>query len=64
MAERPRKLESTLDRCLREFPVTTVIGLRQSGKTTLVRRASAARAYVTLDDLGRGGGPWGLESRR
>ncbi len=32
--------------------MTTVIGLRQSGKTTLVRRASEARAYVTLDDLG------------
>jgi hypothetical protein len=52
MKERPRRLEATLERSLREFPVTTVIGLRQSGKTTLVRRAAAHRTYVTLDDLG------------
>lgn len=41
----------TLTRALREFPVTAMIGLRQVGKTTLVRSAGRQRAYVTLDDL-------------
>ena len=51
MSDRPRAFEPLLARSLREFPVTTVIGLRQSGKTTLVRRAPGRRAWVTLDDL-------------
>lgn len=52
MSDRPRSLEGVLARCLREFPVTAVIGLRQVGKSTLVARARGPRASVTLDDLG------------
>lgn len=36
---------------LREFPVTTITGLRQVGKTTLVERVGS-RTFVSLDDLG------------
>lgn len=52
MVDRVRILEGALGRSLREFPVTTVLGLRQVGKTTLARRAGAERTYVTFDDLG------------
>lgn len=52
MKDRPRSLQPQVDRALREFPVVTVIGLRQAGKTTLVRHAGEGRAWVTLDDLG------------
>jgi predicted AAA+ superfamily ATPase len=46
-----RTIAAWLERLVREFPVTTVTGLRQSGKTTLVR-SLPGRTYVTLDDLG------------
>lgn len=52
MPSRPRALEASLRRALREFPVAVVVGLRQVGKTTLVRGLDPARAFVTLDDLG------------
>lgn len=52
MKECPRAFQATLQRSLREFPVTTVVGLRQVGKTTVVRRVADGWAYVTLDDLG------------
>jgi predicted AAA+ superfamily ATPase len=51
MRLRPRLLEGALRRALREFPAVVVVGLRQCGKTTLVRRVDRARRYVTLDDL-------------
>ncbi len=51
MAEFARSMERTLAQALREFPVVAIVGLRQSGKTTLARR-SKGRHYVTLDDLG------------
>ncbi len=46
-----RALKAALD----DFPVVVLTGLRQSGKTTLLREEPvlAQRAYVTLDDLGQ-----------
>jgi predicted AAA+ superfamily ATPase len=52
LEERPRLLEGPLARALRQFPVVALVGLRQVGKTMLVRRAGRGRAFVTLDDLG------------
>jgi hypothetical protein len=52
---RPREVEDALFAALEDFPVVVLTGIRQSGKTTLLRRNSrlAARTYVTLDDLGQ-----------
>ncbi len=52
MNERPRALEAVVARHLREFPVVTLVGLRQAGKTTLARRLGPGRTWITLDDLG------------
>jgi predicted AAA+ superfamily ATPase len=40
-----------VERSLRDFPVTMLLGMRQVGKTTLAH-AVDGRTYVTLDDLG------------
>ncbi|MCA9739854.1 MAG: ATP-binding protein, partial [Gemmatimonadetes bacterium] len=42
-----------MERSLRVFPVTVLMGPRQTGKTTLARHLSAGtdRLYLTLDDL-------------
>ena len=45
-----RDLTSTLQRLATSFPVVTVTGPRQSGKTTLVRALFADKPYVTLED--------------
>jgi predicted AAA+ superfamily ATPase len=45
-----RTLESTLHRMARQYPVITLTGPRQSGKTTLVRQAFARHDYVSLED--------------
>lgn len=45
----PRHAESRLLRLLGGFPVVTVTGPRQSGKTTLVRAALARKPYVSLE---------------
>lgn len=48
----PRAIESVLRERLSEFPVVTVIGARQTGKSTLSRFiADPTRLYLTLDDL-------------
>lgn len=52
MKFRPRLLQPVLRRALREFPIVALVGLRQSGKSTLVERLEPGRPYVTLDDLG------------
>jgi predicted AAA+ superfamily ATPase len=48
---RGRLLLPVVRRALSEFPVTTLVGLRQVGKTTLARHVDPGRAFVTLDDL-------------
>ena len=45
----PRQAAATLDRLLAGFPVVTVTGPRQSGKTTLVRAALGGKPYVSME---------------
>ena len=47
----PRQAATTLVHLAARYPVLTVVGPRQSGKTTLVRHAFPDRAYVSLEDL-------------
>ena len=46
----PRTLSRTLRRVIRQYPVVTVTGPRQSGKTTLVRSVLGGHEYVSLED--------------
>ncbi|MFH2007612.1 MAG: ATP-binding protein [bacterium] len=46
----PRILKATLEESARYFPVVTVTGPRQSGKSTLCRAVFADRAYLSLED--------------
>jgi len=46
----PRHLKTRLLKATREYPVVTVTGPRQSGKTTLTRTALPGYAYVSLED--------------
>ncbi|MGH8120986.1 MAG: ATP-binding protein, partial [Gammaproteobacteria bacterium] len=46
-----RDAETTLRQAAREYPVVAVTGLRQSGKTTVVREVFANKPYVSLEDL-------------
>ncbi len=46
----PRLLATELSAQLREYPIVTVLGPRQSGKTTLVRATLPDFAYVSLED--------------
>lgn len=48
----PRQAAFTLHRLLAGFPVVTVTGPRQSGKTTLVRAVLDAKAYLSLESPG------------
>jgi uncharacterized protein len=45
----PRHASARLQRLLKGFPVVTVTGPRQSGKTTLVRTLVPTHPYVTLE---------------
>ncbi|TXH68440.1 MAG: ATP-binding protein [Thiothrix sp.] len=45
-----RQLSSTLQRLATGFPIVTVTGPRQSGKTTLVRKLFADKPYISLED--------------
>lgn len=47
----PRTLEKRLKNLSRQFPAIAVLGPRQSGKTTLVRKAFPKLPYVSLEDL-------------
>lgn len=44
-----RSLTSTLIELAGQYPVVTVTGPRQSGKTTLCRAAFSAKPYVNLE---------------
>ncbi|MBL0717350.1 MAG: ATP-binding protein [Desulfosarcina sp.] len=46
-----RTLESVLINSARHYPVVTVTGPRQSGKTTLCRKAFAEKKYVSLENM-------------
>ena len=46
----PRAVESLVDRLLAGFPIVTITGPRQSGKTTLARAVFAGRPYRSLED--------------
>jgi len=45
-----RDAEKTIHRLLRGFPVVTITGPRQSGKTTLARAVFAEKPYVSLEE--------------
>jgi predicted AAA+ superfamily ATPase len=47
----PRDLMPVLRRVAEQYPVVTLTGPRQSGKTTLVRHAFADLAYVSVEPL-------------
>ncbi|MBX3183857.1 MAG: ATP-binding protein [Polyangiaceae bacterium] len=47
----PRTLHATLVRAATQYPVVTLTGPRQSGKTTLCRMAFPEHAYVSLEPL-------------
>jgi uncharacterized protein len=45
-----REISTELHECCTEYPVITVLGPRQSGKTTLVRENFPAKKYLSLED--------------
>ena len=47
----PRRMENKLRAISRKFPVVTITGPRQSGKTTLARAVFPDKPYVSLEDL-------------
>ncbi len=51
MAMIPRALATPVADLFRQYPVVTVTGPRQSGKTTLVRQVFPDLSYVNLEDL-------------
>lgn len=48
---KPRTLMPNLQRLAQQYPVVTLTGPRQSGKTTLCQQAFQNHAYVSLEDL-------------
>ena len=46
----PRKITSELLLQLNEYPIVTVLGPRQAGKTTLVKAALPDYDYVSLEN--------------
>lgn len=46
-----RKIAKILMEMSESFPVVTVTGPRQSGKTTLARMTFPSKDYVSLEDL-------------
>ena len=45
-----RKIKQELLECAAEYPAVTILGPRQSGKTTLARMTFPKRSYVSLED--------------
>jgi predicted AAA+ superfamily ATPase len=52
MNYRPRELAGTIERALRNMPVVVVTGMRQVGKSTMLRAdpGLSGRRYISLDD--------------
>lgn len=46
----PRKMQEALEVALKDTPVVCVLGARQVGKSTLVRRLAPERAFISLDE--------------
>lgn len=46
----PREITPTLSRLFKQFPILTLTGTRQSGKTTLLREQFPEFDYVSLED--------------
>ena len=46
-----RQLESEIATLRREFPIVAILGPRQSGKTTLAKKAFPGYEYVSLEDI-------------
>ena len=51
MAYIPRLLLKELKSSAKQYPVTAVLGPRQSGKTTLAQKAFPKKKYISLEDL-------------
>lgn len=49
----PRTIHTQLAKLAQQFPVVALLGPRQSGKTTLVKRVFPDYGYVSLEDLDR-----------
>ena len=45
----PRHIEAQLRKCFEQYPVVTLTGPRQSGKTTLVRATFRDKPYANLE---------------
>lgn len=50
MQNTKREIETELKRCAEYFPVVTILGPRQSGKTTLAKMFFPSYQYVNLED--------------
>ena len=48
-----RRCEEELERLRNEFPILAIVGPRQSGKTTLAKKAFPGYTYVSLEDPDR-----------
>ena len=47
----PRLLVKKLKKSAKEYPVTAILGPRQSGKTTLAKKAFPKKKYISMEDL-------------
>ena len=45
-----RKIEDTIRKSVSQVPVVTILGPRQAGKTTLVKKLFPDYTYVNLED--------------
>lgn len=45
-----RKIEKELTECAAEYPAVTILGPRQSGKTTLAKMVFSKRPHISLED--------------
>ncbi|HDQ14899.1 MAG TPA: hypothetical protein ENN41_08820 [Sediminispirochaeta sp.] len=46
-----REIEGEIALLRTEFPIVTILGLRQSGKTTLSKKVFPDYEYISLEDL-------------